>query len=75
MKHFFTFSKSQKVGVVAIVVVIFIQIIILNKGNAVGVPDPFVINKSDYLIEEGCSCYNNNDYKNQDRNHVKYAPD
>ena len=73
MKHFFTFSKSQKVGVVAIVVVIFIQIIILNKGNAVGVPDPFVVDKSDYLIEEGSSYYTKTDVKSKDSDNVNYA--
>lgn len=55
MKSYFTFSKSQKIGVVAILIVILIQIIILNKGNAVGVPDPFIIDKSEYVIDEGNS--------------------
>lgn len=70
MKNYFTFSKSQKIGVVAIVIVIFIQIIILNKGNAVGVPDPFVIDKSEYVIEEGNSFYYDKKAVNSNANNV-----
>jgi competence protein ComEA len=70
MKSYFKFSKSQKIGVVAIIIVIFIQLVVLNKGNTVGVPNPFAVNKSDYLIEEASSYYSNDKSNNVNSSYV-----
>ena len=52
MKSYFTFSKSQKIGVVTIAIIIIAQIIVLNTTYAIGLPDPFVMDDTQYLIEE-----------------------
>jgi competence ComEA-like helix-hairpin-helix protein len=51
MKPYFTFSKSQKLGAVVIAITITILLVILNVDNRAGLPDPFVIDKSEYLID------------------------
>lgn len=73
MKSYFKFSKGQKIGVVAIIVVILVQIVILNKGNAIGIPDPFVIDKSEYKINEGNSYYSEDKLDNDKVNNVNYS--
>ena len=50
MKSFFNFSKGQKIGVAALAVIITIQIIFLNKGSGISIPDPFVISAEQYKI-------------------------
>lgn len=73
MKSYLTFSKGQKIGVVTIAIIILIQIIVLNTENGVGMPDPFIVDNSDYLIEEenasainGQSSYNKGNKQSYD---------
>ena len=66
MRNYFNFSKSQKIGVLALAVIIIIQIVILNKNNGLGIPDPFLVNKSQYQQIE-----NSNDYYKKYNNKKK----
>jgi len=50
MRSYFKFSKGQKIGVTALAVIIVLQIIFLNKGSGISIPDPFVISTEQYKI-------------------------
>ena len=51
MKPYFTFSKNERIGAVTIGIIITILLVVLNVDNRVGLPDPFVIEESKYLID------------------------
>jgi competence protein ComEA len=74
MKAYFTFSKSQKIGVVSIAIIILIQIIILNTNNAVGIPDPFVLDKSKYLFDEDSYGYQSKNKKKETQIYHDFDP-
>ena len=50
MKSYFNFSRGQKIGVIALAVIIVLQILFLNKGSGISIPDPFVISTEQYRI-------------------------
>ncbi|MGV6860336.1 MAG: helix-hairpin-helix domain-containing protein [Putridiphycobacter sp.] len=52
MKNYFNFTKSQKIGVMTIAVVILIQIVVLNYNKVKTVPNPLVVDNTDFLFEE-----------------------
>jgi competence protein ComEA len=65
MKSYFNFSRGQKIGVVTFAVIIILQILFLNKGSGISIPDPFVISAEQYkLIDSSNSNYKK--YKKQD---------
>ena len=70
MKSYFTFSKGQKIGVVTLAVIIIIQILFLNKGSGISIPDPFVISAEQYRIIDS-SIAESNYKKNQKYNFKK----
>lgn len=51
MKHYFNFTKSQKVGVIAIACIILIQIVLLNFGHIRTVPNPIIVDDEKYIFE------------------------
>ncbi len=51
MKHYFNFTKSQKVGVIAIACIILIQIVLLNFGEIRTVPNPLIVDDAKYIFE------------------------
>lgn len=51
MEPYFTFSKNERIGAVTIGIIITILLVVLNVDNRVGLPDPFVIEESKYLID------------------------
>jgi len=67
MRSHFKFSKGQKIGVTALAVIIILQIIFLNKGSGISIPDPFVISTEQYKIIDSTALdskkYKNNYYK------------
>ncbi len=66
MKHYFNFTKSQKVGVVALSCIIFIQIILLNSSEIRTVPNPIVVDNSKYLFKN--DQFNQKDNKSKKQN-------
>lgn len=67
MKNYFTFSKGQKIGVVAIAICIIVLVLLLNKENKLTVPDPFIVDASQYEILE------DNGYENKYQDKKEYA--
>ncbi len=51
MKNYFNFTKSQKVGVIALSCIILIQIVLLNSSKIRTVPNPIVVDDSKYLFK------------------------
>lgn len=71
MKNYFTFSKGQKIGVTAIAICIVGFTILLNKENKITIPDPFMVDVSQYQIMEDDS--NQNKYFDKKVSSVKYS--
>lgn len=66
MKSYFKFSKGQKIGVSALAVIIILQIIFLNKGSGISIPDPFFVSMEDYRMIDESPVYEKK-YKKQKR--------
>ena len=64
MKSYFNFSRGQKIGVVILAIIVVIQILFLNKGSGISIPDPFVISPEQYRIIDS-SKSKHNKYKKQ----------
>jgi len=74
MKFYFTFSKGQKVGVVAIAVCIVGFTILLNKENKITLPNPFITDVSQYEILEDGDYKNKYQHKNKSLIEYKIQP-
>lgn len=71
MKAYFNFSRGQKIGVVTLAIIIVIQIVFLNKGSGISIPDPFVISTEQYkLIDSSNSNYKKNKKYNFKKDYV-----
>ncbi len=64
MKSYFNFSRGQKIGVVTLAVIIVIQMLFLNNGSGISIPDPFVISPEQYRIIDSSESKDNK-YKKQ----------
>ena len=65
MKHYFNFTKSQKVGVIAMACIILIQIVLLNFGQIRTLPNPLIVDDSKYLFETDKKDTKNSTFKNK----------
>ena len=76
MKSYFTFSKNEKIGAVTIAIIIIILLVVLNVDNRVGLPDPFVMDQSEYLIDIEESGYpkSANKFKKNSTRYFKFNP-
>jgi len=69
MKNYFNFSKGQKVGVTTLAILIVAQIIYLNKGSGISIPDPFIVSTEQYELIENQNQYENK-YKKLKKNYT-----
>ena len=68
MKSYFKFSKSQKIGVIAFAIIIVLQIIFLNKGSGISIPDPFVVTTDQFKIIDSSASASNRFRKDKYKN-------
>lgn len=60
MKNYFNFTKSQKVGVIVIACIILLQIVYLNLGRIRTIPNPIVLDDTEYVFNNNQNDFNNN---------------
>jgi len=72
MKSYFNFSKSQKIGVLVVLCIIFMQIIWLKSEARLSFVDPFVVDDSEYLSVQ--SHYENHQPKSKEQHLTNFNP-